>query len=180
MTQPAFIPGAPPPGSPPPAAPPGAATDTTKEERLLAAAAYLGYFTGFWLIVPIVIYVFKREQSRFVAHHAVRAVLLHLIALPLFLLGWVLGAVVHILLLHAFDDRGRHASGGAGALVMGLTVLAWGLPWIAYLALTAVAALRAFQGRVQTTSLLGRFVERLLGQDRTVGTGTGPAQFPPR
>jgi hypothetical protein len=45
--------------------PPLSATPS-REDRLLAAAGYLGYFTGFWLVVPIVIYILKREKSRFV------------------------------------------------------------------------------------------------------------------
>ena len=50
--------GAPPPASPlPGTAPPVLTTGPTpsQEDRILVAVAYLGYFSGFWLVVPIVI-----------------------------------------------------------------------------------------------------------------------------
>jgi uncharacterized Tic20 family protein len=172
MTPSPFIPAAPPPGSPPPTAP--VVSSTTQEERILAAASYLGYVAGFWLIVPIVIYVLKREQSRFVAHHALRAVLLHLLAVPVLILGWLLAMVGSFALASVFEDRRPDSAFGAAFLVT--TVLAWLLPWFAFLVVTVLGAVRAFQGRIQTGSLFGRIVERLLGQDRTVTAAAAPAR----
>ena len=104
-------PNAPPPGSPPPAMPAEGAR--TQEERLLAAAGYLGYFTGFWLVVPIVIYVFYRDKSRFVAHHALRAALYHILAVPVFLLSWILSFAITFGVAIAMSDR-RGAGAGRG------------------------------------------------------------------
>ncbi len=44
----------------------------------------------------------------------------------------------------------------------------WIVPWLMYLVVCALAAVRAFQGRMATTSLLGRLVEQFLGEDKTV------------
>lgn len=166
MNAPPGILAAPPPGSPPPTAPPAQAT--TQEERILAAVGYLGYVTGFWLVLPIAIYVLKRERSRFVAHHAMRAILLHLLAVPLLVFGWALAAAVHIGMVFLLDDHGRSPSRGAEAGLFVVMILAWVLPWLVYLCVSVLGAIRAFQGRLHAGSLLGRVVERLLGQDSTV------------
>jgi len=153
-------------GAPPPAA--AASSSPSQEDRLLAAAAYLGYFTGFWLVVPIVIYVLKREKSRFVAHHALRAVLLHVIAVPVFVLSWVLALALTFGAAAAFENSGHGSRDPHATLLTLVWLFGWIAPWLLYLALCARAAVRAFQGRMSTRSLLGRLVERFLGQDKTV------------
>ncbi len=158
---------APPPGSPPPTAPIGATP--SQEDRLLAAAAYVGYFTGFWLVVPIVIYVLKREKSRFVAHHALRALILHVMAVPVFVLSWMFGLVLTFGLAGWMERGGHRHDNDLLSLGIALaSILGWVIPWLVYLLVCVLAAVRAFQGRTSTTSLLGRVVERFLGQDKTV------------
>ncbi len=159
-------------GAPPHPASPAAST-VTQEERLLAAAGYLGYFTGFWLVVPIVIYVLKRETSRFVAHHALRAVILHVVAIPVFVVSWVLGTALSFGLAAAMDSGGRGSHGLAETGFMLVWLCGWIVPWLMYLVVCALAAVRAFQGRMATTSLLGRLVERFLGEDKTVARTQG-------
>ncbi len=162
-------PNAPPPGSPPPAMPAEGAR--TQEERLLAAAGYLGYFTGFWLVVPIVIYVFYRDKSRFVAHHALRAALYHILAVPVFLLSWILSFAITFGVAIAMSDR-RGAGAGRGdwegMAISTLWMVTFVLPWVIYVAICGVAAIRAFQGNVRTGGLVGRLVERFLAQEKTV------------
>lgn len=160
-------PAAPPRGSPPPTLPTGPIP--SQEDRLLAAAAYLGYVTGFWLVVPIVIYVLKRDKSRFVAHHALRALVLHLVAVPVFVVSWVVGVGLPFAVA-AFVEHGgkRHDSDFASIAFAVALVLGWLLPWLAYLGICVVATVRAMQGRVDTTSLLGRTVEGWLGRPTPV------------
>jgi uncharacterized protein len=51
--------------------------DTTHEERLWGMLAYfLTFFT--WIFGPVVLYAVKREQSRYIAFHALQAILLDL------------------------------------------------------------------------------------------------------
>lgn len=153
-------------GTPAPRTP--ATTAPSQEDRLLAAAAYLSYFTGFWLVVPIVIYVLKRDKSRFVAHHALRAIVLHVVAIPVFVSSWVLGSALTLGLMYAVGEKGDRADDILSGAVLLVSVFAWVLPWLIYLAICGLAAVRGFQGRTDTRSLLGRTVERLLGQDRSV------------
>ncbi|MFO0588299.1 MAG: DUF4870 domain-containing protein [Polyangiaceae bacterium] len=157
---------APPPGSPPPTV---SQDQISQEDRILAAVSYVGYFTGLWLVAPIVIYVVKREKSRFVAHHALRAALLHMLAIPVFFASWIL-ALVLAFTVAVLVDNGHHGRGDQimGGFVLVLYVLGWALPWFVYLLVCGLAAIRAFQGRLRTTTLLGRLVERMLGSDKTV------------
>lgn len=153
---------APPPGSPPPAAP----ATLSQEDRLLAAAGYLSYITGFWLVVPIVIYALKRDKSRFVAHHAMRALIFHILILPMTLLSWLLVVGLSVGIAAALHGGHREPGLGEGFVSM-MWLLGMALPWLVFLVVCGVAALRAFDGRMVTTSLLGRLVERLIGPART-------------
>ncbi|MBK8258817.1 MAG: DUF4870 domain-containing protein [Polyangiaceae bacterium] len=157
---------APPPGSPPPTAP--AESTPSQEDRILAALSYLGYFLGFWLLIPIVIYVLKREKSRFVAHHALRAVLLHLIAIPVFVFSYVLAFASAAAMAISLEPRGREAREWFGGLTVGVWLFAWVIPWVIYLLVTGLSAVRAFQGRMNVKSMMGRLVESFLGKDKTV------------
>ena len=52
--------------------------DTTHEERLWGMLAHLLTFVS-WFIAPLVLYAVKRDQSRFIAFHAIQAILLRLV-----------------------------------------------------------------------------------------------------
>lgn len=166
------VPNAPPPGTPPPVPNAGHTTPTTSNERLLAGAAYLGYLTGFWFVLAGAIYVWQRERSRFVAHHALRAVLLHLSVILVLVASYALffGCVVAAAALSGPD--GRELGAAAGPLMTVVSILAAMLPWVIHLIVAVHSAIRAFQGKIETRSWLGRAVERLLGGDPTV---TAPA-----
>ncbi len=148
--------------------------EPSQEDRLLAAAGYLGYFTGFWLVVPILIYVLKREKSRFVAHHAMRAVLLHLLAVPLGIVCGVVSMAIGIATMVAIQPHG----GGRGdeSAMAGLFALfvwgSWIFPFLVYFVVTVLASIAAFQGRVNTTSMFGRLSEWALKQDKSVAPQT--------
>lgn len=152
-----------------PFSPPAAPAEPSQEDRLLAAAAYLGYITGFWLVVPIVIYVVKRERSRFVAHHAMRAVILHLVAVPLGIMAFVVSLAVGIGTMVSLAPKGGR---GGEDMMAGLFVLfvygSWIVPFLIYFVVCVLAAIRAFQGRTNTGSWLGRLAEWFLRQDRSV------------
>jgi hypothetical protein len=59
--------------TPPSAVGSAPALQPSTEERLLAAAAHLTLFMGFWIVGPLVLYFWQKERSRFVAFHAVQA-----------------------------------------------------------------------------------------------------------
>lgn len=165
-------PSAPPPGTPPPGPP---SPPVSSEDRLLVAFVYLSYFTGFWLVAPVIVYVFKRETSRFVAHHALRAVIVHLLAIPVFIVSAILYLFLAFGLAALLQSTGRGNDELHGLLVVVLSTAGWLLPGCLYLGLCVLATMRAAQGRLDTTSLLGRTVERWLGPDhRSVTAGRAP------
>lgn len=158
-----------PPAPTTPFSPPATPADPSQEDRLLAAAAYLGYITGFWLVVPIVVYVFKREKSRFVAHHAMRAVILHLVAVPLGIVCFVLSMAVGIATMVSLGPRSGRGNEDVMAGLFALFIYgSWLFPFLVYFVVTVLAAVRAFQGRMSTGSWLGRLAEWFLKQDRSV------------
>ena len=73
-------PASPPPPPPPPGqTPPPVAGEPTQDERNLALAAHLGTFAGYLfpfanLIVPIVIYAMKKDESAYVRTHAAESI----------------------------------------------------------------------------------------------------------
>lgn len=86
----------------------GAGTlEVTQEDKTLALIAYLGgAFVSF--IVPLVLYLVKKDQSKFVAYHAMQALIFHVAiligymisgALTVVLVGFLLLPVVGILSL---------------------------------------------------------------------------------
>lgn len=145
------------------------ANEPSQEDRLLAAASYVSYFTGFWLIVPIAVYVYRREKSRFVAHHAIRALLFHLFLIPAFVLGMILSFGIAIGLATSADASTMRSHQGAfTGLFAILTWTAWILPLLIHFMLSVILAIGAFQGRIQTKSMMGRLAEGILGHDKGV------------
>ena len=53
-------------------------SDAPQNDRTLAAITHLSSLVGFGLIVPVVIYFIKRDESAFVAHHAKEAINFHI------------------------------------------------------------------------------------------------------
>jgi uncharacterized Tic20 family protein len=52
--------------------------DAPQGDRTVAAIAHFSSLVGFGLLAPIVIYLLKRDESAFVAHHAREAINFHL------------------------------------------------------------------------------------------------------
>ena len=71
-------------------------SDLTSEEKTLALLAHLlGYFSS--IIGPLIIYLTQKEKSRFVAFHAMQAILFHLIFDALYVVLFV--SIVGILFI---------------------------------------------------------------------------------
>lgn len=71
----------------------GGASDTSTDDRLMAMLSYiLGTFVTF--LAPLVIWLVRKDQSRFVAFHAVQALLLHAFVAVGYIISGVLTAVL--------------------------------------------------------------------------------------
>jgi uncharacterized Tic20 family protein len=140
------------------------AAEPSQEDRLLAAASYVGYLAGFWLIVPIVVYVLKREKSRFVAFHALQAIIVHVLLVPIAIIGVLFGLVATFALAAATDAHGRDSSFGLLLVVPYLVGLL--VPWGIHAVLSIVCAVRAMQGRAARFPVAAWLADRFLEGDK--------------
>jgi uncharacterized membrane protein len=68
--------------------------ELTQDDKTLAMLAYLlGIFTGF--LGPLVLWVIKKDQSKFVAFHALQALFLHSVVV----LGYILSSLLVFVLI---------------------------------------------------------------------------------
>jgi uncharacterized protein len=142
----------------PPAAPQAEPTagSPNDEERVLAGLSHVALFVGLPVVGPVAIYFIKREQSRFVAFHALQATFLALAAVPAVIVSWVFTIVLELALLSSMR------AGALDLLVPLSTLGCFGLPLLV-IALTAVTAgVSAFQGRTWKIPVVGSFAEGIL------------------
>lgn len=120
---------------------------TNSEERTLATVSHgvsagamllSGGFLG-WL-VPLIIFYTKKDQSKFIAFHALQSVYLHL---GLFVAGLVLGVL--------------------GAVTCGLGWVAIPVIGVAAIVFEVMAAIRANEGKWYGIPVAGEFARKALG-----------------
>jgi uncharacterized protein len=122
--------------------------DATQDERLIALLAYvLGFFVP--LLAPAVIFFVKRQESRFVAFHAMQSMAIDLVVLalifPLIIVSIVLGML--------------------GPLAL-LTFLLWPIYFFIMLAafvLQVVAAIKAYGGELFPIPVVGAMIQQRTG-----------------
>ena len=115
----------------------------SSNERLLAGVAHVGAVFGPFLVVPIVIYFLQRDKSRFVTHHAVRAIKLYLGMLLVVVMGMITGMTL-LVAIPSFMPPPLLM-----VMLMGLyTVVS--LACLTYLVLAVIAAVRAYNGEMDT------------------------------
>jgi uncharacterized membrane protein len=124
----------------------------------MAAIAHLSFFAGFWLVAPIVIYVMKRKESRFIGFHALQAILVQILSGVLTVAGLVLMIVGGVV-------AGALRNEAAAVVVMVLSVLLLALPGLGALAAHGVLAYGAWQGKSWEVPLIGRIAKGILGSD---------------
>lgn len=119
--------------------------DTTQDDRLLAMLSYvLGLFT--WIIGPLIMYLVKKDQSRFVAFHAAQATAIQLAVTAL---AFAAGMVSMIL----------GALGPLALLSLPVIFVAWAAG-VAALVFTIVGAIKSYGGEWYKVPVLGDYVRR--------------------
>lgn len=131
----------------------------SQDDRLMAAVAHLSFFVGFWLIGPIAFYFIKRKESRFVAFHAMQALVAHVLSTALGILGFMVVVV-------GMGIAGVAAQKEPAALI-GMLVLALGFGAfsIGVAVVNAVAAYKAWVGEMWSIPLAGRIARGIIGAD---------------
>jgi hypothetical protein len=73
--------------------------------RLLASAADLSAFGGFWLVVPAFVFLWKGRRERFLGFHALQAVFLQVATIPLVGVGLGLAYALSSIFLTIGSER---------------------------------------------------------------------------
>jgi uncharacterized membrane protein len=122
--------------------------DTTQDERVMAMVAYLLTFF-FPFLGPLVVYLIKKDQSRFVAFHSLQALLLHLVGGVVGFLFWVSGIILAALHLEIL------------LLPVGCIVMpALGL---AVVVITLIGLVRSYSGQWYVAPVVGPIAQGMAG-----------------
>ncbi len=144
-----------------PAAP--AAQVPNNEECLLAALAHGAIFFGFWMVGPLAVYALKRTESRHASFHAMQALVLWALHIPVAAVVGIGGLLLTFGLAAAVPhDR----SGILGAMI----ALGWlgsvALFTAIFLVVSVMAAVRAYRGETWSIPLVGGIAKRLIALDK--------------
>lgn len=138
--------------------PQATALSVPRTDRVLASAAYLSAFGGFWFVVPAALYFWRGRESRYLGFHAVQAVMLHVALIPV---GAIAIGVSMGLSVFLEGIGGRAAS----ALWIVLVFVVLGLMVMLPAAVTLWMGLSALRGQPRSLPLLGRWARRVVGDD---------------
>ncbi len=155
-------PGTSPQGVPSNGVPPGApvAPGSPQEERLLAAASYLTWMAGFWVVGPIAIFLVYKDKSRFVAFHAVQSIVVSVGLTVLMPMVWLLNLVVSFFVAYAVGK-----SYAAGVVLLAIHG-GWAVMVLVPFVCMVVGAWRAYHGVWWRIPLAWRVTERFLANDQ--------------
>lgn len=129
------------------------------DERTLAMLAHLlQLFGGF--VAPLVILLIKRD-SRFVAFHAIQALLWQVILAGLTLLcvfGWFV-AIISTVIIHSSAASGRFPL--PVLVVLPFVIVIFGGGWLTTLVLAIVHGIKAHNGEWAEYPIVGRWARKL-------------------
>lgn len=128
-------------------------TSTLRSNRMWAAAGYFAFFVGAWIVVPAIAYAWRGRGSRFVAFHAVQAVLLQVAFIPCMAVGMVFSDALHFV----SGSRRGHETGAELIAVVVMALLATS-PILA----TAWLGFSALRGKTRALPALGRWAKRIV------------------
>lgn len=122
--------------------------DSTQDDRLWSMLSYvLSIFTSF--VAPLIIFLVKKDSSRFVAFHALQGLIMHagigVLSIAVFILSFVLGML-----------------GPLGLLSIPLFIAVWVLG-IAAFVFTIVAAIKSFAGEWYEIPVVGKIARQQVG-----------------
>jgi uncharacterized Tic20 family protein len=132
----------------------------TQEDRLLAAAAHLSVFTGFWLVGPLAIYAIKRKESPFAAFHGLQAAIAHVLFGVLTTAGFFAFLVVSAIV--GIAAASRHE---LGALLGLIPLFGLGGSLSGLLLVHLYAAYAAWRGESWSIPLAGRIARAIQSSD---------------
>ncbi len=119
--------------------------------RLWALAAHVSPFFGFWILIPALLWLIKRESSPFVRWHAAQSVLLSLWSIVYYFV-FVVGLMIAVGAVGASNKLGITEPGGAtgGVVFLGALAMLF-LPTV----VTVLCAIAALSGRCWRLPVVG-------------------------
>ncbi|MGI6648183.1 MAG: DUF4870 domain-containing protein [Bacillota bacterium] len=129
--------------------------ESTSEDRILAAVSHLGIFLNLLgIVLALIIYLLKQEQSKFIAHHAKQAVGFQLVVV---IAGAVAGfSGFGVALGSLFFGPGPGVVG-----IVGVAVFFW-LTIVLVAICAIVGAVRALMGKDFQYPLVGELIDRIV------------------
>jgi len=125
----------------------------TQEERSMAMASHLlQLFTGF--LGPLIIYCIKKDQSKFVAYHALQAIVWHVLYAACTVLGVVLTFALAVVTT-------PHGSNGPPLFFVLFMLLIMGVALLNFI-LGIVFSIKAYNGEWSSYPVIGQWVKRFL------------------
>ena len=114
----------------------------TSNDKLIAAATHLSYLIGLPIVIPALVYIWKRDTSPFIADHAKQALGCHVVALA----AWFVLFIVFV--------------GAMSFPIAQLLMMLYGAGCLVVIVLTVVAAMRVADGKPYRYPLIGAIVQR--------------------
>jgi len=140
---------------------------TTSDERTMAALAHALQLIGAW-IAPLVIFLVRR-QSRFVAFHALQALLLQIVHFILVLV--IVCGIFLTMTLYVIPNAEKHTQDFPAALLLifPLILIPTFVISIGTLVVAVLYAIKAGQGEWADYPVLGKLARRILKMAPTPG-----------
>ncbi len=133
-----------------------AMSEPSSVDRVVAAAAHLGMFAGFWFLAPLAIYFWKKDESRFVSFHAAQALLLCFMQLAIStggLIAYLIGTILIVAIAGVTKSEPMVLIGWALVALAAIAVA------LAPTVLSIMGGYHAFLGRTWKMPIVGRMVE---------------------
>ena len=144
-------------------------TEPSADERVTAALAHGVVIVAYGLgaVGAAVIWLLQKEKSKYIAFQALQAAVYQLVGLLVSIIGWSCWGCLYglsFIPMIANAEKYKDAPPPVFFISLGLMVVPLGLMglWMLY---GLWGALRAFQGRDFRYIVLGRMLERYLGQE---------------
>jgi uncharacterized membrane protein len=122
--------------------------------RVISAVSYLSAFSGFWLVVPGVVFLWKGRRDRFLGFHALQAIYLQVALIPITFVGIGLAYAVSL----TIDMANPKLAPLSVFLVFALAGLAFTIPSAA----TVWMSMCALRGQPRELPLLGRWARNVM------------------
>ena len=139
----------------------------SNDEKMLSLFCHLSMVIG-GILVPIIIWAIKKQESKFVRFHALQSIFFHLAFSVVIAVLIVFTALAIILTGVGFQSLGRHASSGIPAVVLIIVISFAGIIFLMALGGIVYAvylAVKSYNGEKTKIPVIGKIIyEKVYGK----------------